>query len=33
VTLDDPYDPDDPLAAARFADAMRVAVRTLLNKV
>jgi 1-acyl-sn-glycerol-3-phosphate acyltransferase len=32
VTLDDPYDPDDPLAAAHFADAMRVAVRTLLNE-
>jgi hypothetical protein len=32
VTLDDPYDPDDPLAAARFADAMRVAVRALLNE-
>jgi 1-acyl-sn-glycerol-3-phosphate acyltransferase len=31
VTLDDPYDPDDPLAAARFADAMRVAVRGLLT--
>jgi hypothetical protein len=30
VTLDDPYDPDDPLAAARFADAMRAAVRELL---
>ena len=31
VTLDDPYDPDDPLAAARFADAMREAVRALLR--
>jgi 1-acyl-sn-glycerol-3-phosphate acyltransferase len=31
VTLDDPYDPDDPLAAARFADAMRASVRALLN--
>lgn len=30
VALDEPYDPDDPLAAARFADAMRTAVRTLL---
>jgi 1-acyl-sn-glycerol-3-phosphate acyltransferase len=30
VTLDDPYDPNDPLAAARFADAMRAAVRALL---
>jgi 1-acyl-sn-glycerol-3-phosphate acyltransferase len=30
VTLDDPYDPNDPLAAARFADAMRAAVRDLL---
>jgi 1-acyl-sn-glycerol-3-phosphate acyltransferase len=33
VTLDDPYDPNDPLAAARFADAMRVAVRSLLTGV
>ncbi|MFM7224188.1 MAG: hypothetical protein ACKOBG_11030 [Actinomycetota bacterium] len=32
VTLDEPYDPDDPLAAARFADAMRAAVRTLLAR-
>jgi 1-acyl-sn-glycerol-3-phosphate acyltransferase len=32
VTLDDPYDPDDPLAAARFADAMRAAVRRLLTE-
>lgn len=32
VTLDEPYDPDDPLAAARFADAMRSAVRTLLAR-
>ncbi len=32
VTLDDPYDPDDPLTAARFADAMRVAVRALLHE-
>ncbi len=30
VTLPDPYDPDDPLAAARFADAMRDAVARLL---
>jgi 1-acyl-sn-glycerol-3-phosphate acyltransferase len=30
VTLDDPYDPHDPLAAARFADAMRASVRALL---
>ena len=32
VALDEPYDPDDPLAAARFADAMRTAVRTLLAR-
>ena len=32
VTLDEVYDPDDPLAAARFADAMRSAVRTLLAR-
>jgi len=31
VTLDERYDPDDPLAAARFADAMRSAVRELLD--
>jgi 1-acyl-sn-glycerol-3-phosphate acyltransferase len=31
VTLDDPYDANDPLAAARFADAMRTAVRALLE--
>ena len=31
VTLPDPYDPDDPLAAARFADEMRASVRTLLE--
>jgi 1-acyl-sn-glycerol-3-phosphate acyltransferase len=31
VTLDEDYDPDDPLAAARFADAMRAAVRELLD--
>ncbi len=30
VTLDDPYDPGDPLAAARFADAMRATIRELL---
>ena len=30
VTLADPYDPDDPLAAARFTDAMRRAVGALL---
>jgi 1-acyl-sn-glycerol-3-phosphate acyltransferase len=30
VTLSDPYDPNDPLAAARFADAMRASVRGLL---
>ncbi len=31
VTLADPYDPDDPLAAARFTDAMRRAVGALLE--
>jgi hypothetical protein len=31
VTLADPYDPDDPLAAARFTEAMRRAVGTLLD--
>ena len=31
VTLPETYDPDDPLAAARFADAMRAAVRALLD--
>jgi 1-acyl-sn-glycerol-3-phosphate acyltransferase len=31
VTLDEPYDPYDPLAAARFADAIRAAVRALLE--
>ena len=30
VTLPEAYDPDDPLAAARFADAMRSAVHELL---
>lgn len=30
VQLDQPYDPDDPLAAARFADAVRARVRALL---
>lgn len=30
VTLADPYDPDDPLAAARFTEAMRRAVGALL---
>jgi 1-acyl-sn-glycerol-3-phosphate acyltransferase len=30
VTLPEPYDPNDPLAAARFADAMREAVSTLI---
>ena len=30
VTLDHPYDPDDPLAAARFAEAVRDAVSRLL---
>jgi 1-acyl-sn-glycerol-3-phosphate acyltransferase len=33
VTLADPYDPDDPLAAARFTDAMRRAVGALLDVV
>jgi hypothetical protein len=32
VTLDEDYDPDDPLAAARFTDAMRIAVRALLSE-
>ena len=32
VTIDERYDPDDPLIAARFADAMRVAVRRLLEE-
>ena len=32
VTLADPYDPDDPLAAARFAEAVRDAVSELLNQ-
>jgi 1-acyl-sn-glycerol-3-phosphate acyltransferase len=31
VTLPDPYDPDDPLAGARFTDAMRRAVGALLE--
>jgi 1-acyl-sn-glycerol-3-phosphate acyltransferase len=31
VTLSDPYDPDDPLAAARFIEAMRRAVGALLE--
>jgi 1-acyl-sn-glycerol-3-phosphate acyltransferase len=31
VTLSDPYDPDDPLAAARFTEAMRRAVGALLE--
>ena len=31
VTLSDPYDPDDPLAAARFTEAMRLAVGALLD--
>jgi 1-acyl-sn-glycerol-3-phosphate acyltransferase len=30
VTLPDPYDPNDPLAAARFTEAMRLAVGALL---
>jgi hypothetical protein len=30
VTIDEDYDPNDPLAAARFTDAMRIAVRALL---
>jgi 1-acyl-sn-glycerol-3-phosphate acyltransferase len=33
VTLADPYDPDDPLAAARFTEAMRRAVGALLDTV
>ncbi len=33
VTLDDPYDADDPLAAARFTDAMRRAVAALLEEL
>jgi 1-acyl-sn-glycerol-3-phosphate acyltransferase len=32
VQLDQPYDPDDPLAAARFADAVRARVRALLSE-
>jgi hypothetical protein len=32
VTLADPYDPDDPLAAARFAEAVRDAVSELLEQ-
>jgi hypothetical protein len=32
VTLADPYDPDDPLAAARFAEAVRDAVSELLDQ-
>jgi 1-acyl-sn-glycerol-3-phosphate acyltransferase len=32
VQLDEPYDPDDPLAAARFADAVRARVRGLLTE-
>lgn len=32
VTLADPYDPDDPLAAARFTEAMRRAVGALLDR-
>lgn len=32
VTLPDPYDPDDPLAAARFAEAVRDAVSDLLEQ-
>ena len=32
VTLPDPYDPDDPLAAARFGEAVRDAVATLLEQ-
>jgi 1-acyl-sn-glycerol-3-phosphate acyltransferase len=31
VTLPDPYDPDDPLAAARFGEAVRDAVQGLLE--
>jgi 1-acyl-sn-glycerol-3-phosphate acyltransferase len=33
VTLADPYDPNDPLAAARFTEAMRRAVGALLEAV
>jgi hypothetical protein len=32
VTLPDPYDPDDPLAAARFGEAMRDAVAGLIEQ-
>lgn len=32
VTLPDPYDPDDPLAAARFGEAVRDAVAELLER-
>jgi hypothetical protein len=32
VTLPDPYDPDDPLAAARFGEAVRDAVSALLEQ-
>lgn len=32
VTLPDPYDPDDPLAAARFAEAVRDSVSDLLTQ-
>jgi len=32
VTLPDPYDPDDPLAAARFGEAVRDAVSDLLEQ-
>jgi 1-acyl-sn-glycerol-3-phosphate acyltransferase len=32
VQLDEPYDADDPLAAAHFGDAMRTAVRALLTE-
>jgi 1-acyl-sn-glycerol-3-phosphate acyltransferase len=32
VTLPDPYDPGDPLAAARFAEAVRDAVSDLLDQ-
>ena len=32
VTLPDPYDPDDPLAAARFGEAVRDAVSELLEQ-
>ena len=31
VTLTDPYDPNDPIAAARFTEAMRLAVGALLD--